>query len=311
MATKRHILGVGLAVLDIVHVVDHYPREDDKVSAASQHLVRGGNVANSLVVLSQLGHDCSWAGVLGTGPLNGLIEKDLGNHGVDTQWCRRGPHEAPPLSCITVARDQGTRTIVHYRDQREFGPDDLARVELDRYDWIHFEGRHVDEATRMLSLVRRQAPQARISLEVERPYPGIEALFELPDVLFLSRTYAEGKGYSDGLACLRNLGQHPHADLMVCAWGTRGAVATDGRGEEYRAPAYPPSHVVDTRAAGDVFNAGFINASLRQGDVGTILDEACRLAGRKCGAWGLNLDRFPGEGGAETAPAQPRERRCN
>lgn len=58
------ILAIGIATLDIVNLVADYPPEDSEVRALDQRVSRGGNATNTLVVLSQLGHRCSWGGVL-------------------------------------------------------------------------------------------------------------------------------------------------------------------------------------------------------------------------------------------------------
>ena len=58
-----HVLAVGVATLDIINEVESYPPEDGEVRALAQAIRRGGNASNTLVVLSQLGHSCEWAGV--------------------------------------------------------------------------------------------------------------------------------------------------------------------------------------------------------------------------------------------------------
>ena len=58
------LLGIGNATLDIIHHVDGYPEENSEVRCRERHVRRGGNAANTLVVLSQLGVACSWADVL-------------------------------------------------------------------------------------------------------------------------------------------------------------------------------------------------------------------------------------------------------
>ena len=58
------VLGVGVATLDVIDSLEIFPREDSEQRALDRYQRRGGNAANTLAVLSQLGHDCSWAGTL-------------------------------------------------------------------------------------------------------------------------------------------------------------------------------------------------------------------------------------------------------
>ena len=67
-ANVSGILCVGLVCLDIVNVCDQYPREDEDVRAAEQRWEKGGNAANSLAVLAQLGVSCDFHGTVGSGP---------------------------------------------------------------------------------------------------------------------------------------------------------------------------------------------------------------------------------------------------
>ena len=46
------ILGIGIATVDVVVDVDHYPLEDEELRASSQRVSRGGNATNTLTILS-------------------------------------------------------------------------------------------------------------------------------------------------------------------------------------------------------------------------------------------------------------------
>ncbi|MDO7667563.1 MAG: PfkB family carbohydrate kinase, partial [Pseudomonadota bacterium] len=74
------ILAIGIATLDIINTVESYPDEDSEQRALSQHQTRGGNATNTLTVLSQLGHHCTWAGVLIDEPDSQVIQHDLSHH---------------------------------------------------------------------------------------------------------------------------------------------------------------------------------------------------------------------------------------
>ncbi|WP_127477564.1 PfkB family carbohydrate kinase [Sulfurivermis fontis] len=281
------ILAVGIATLDIINLVEDYPPEDAEVRALEQETRRGGNATNTLVVLSQFGHQCSWAGTLADEPDARLIRADLARHAIDTSAVEWLPRGKVPTSYITLSQRSGSRTIVHYRDLPEYSFEHFRAIDLTRFDWIHFEGRNVEVTQRMLERVTKLHPELPCSLEVEKPRPGIEQLFPYPDLLLFSRVYARACGFqrAEGLFD-RVRAQAPTAQL-VCAWGEGGAYARDRDGRGYHTPAFPPPRLVDTLAAGDVFNAGIIHGLARKRPLELTLIEAARLAGRKCGQQGI------------------------
>lgn len=279
------ILGIGIATLDIINLVDGYPEEDAEVRALGQRISRGGNATNTLVVLSQLGHECAWGGVLADEPDGARILDDLKRYRIDTRHCRTEPTGKVPTSYITLNRRNGSRTIIHYRDLPEFGFDDFARIDPAPFDWVHFEGRNVAETQRMLARMRAHHPHIPCSVEIEKPRPEIERLFDGADVLLFSRDYAVARGFSEPVPFLRALRRDAH---VVCGWGADGAYAIGRDGRELYSPACPPTQVVDTLGAGDTFNAGIIDALARGVDLEDALQSACRLAGRKCGRLGLD-----------------------
>ena len=289
------VLGIGNATLDIIHLVDRYPLENEELRCRSRVLRRGGNTANTLVVLDQLGISCSWAGVLADNADGHFIGRDLQDHGVDISPCRLHGGGSVPVSSVLVSAATGSRTITHYRDLPEYGYADFAGLDLQPFDWLHFEGRNVADTQRMLERVRASGCGVPCSVEIEKPRAGIEALFPFADVLLMSEAYSIARGFEEPRALLRSLQQDcPQADLF-CTLGAAGAIALDRDGQIFRHPAVLPSRVVDTLGAGDTFNAGVISGYLAGLDTAAILSRACHLAGRKCGQNGfdaLDIDQL-------------------
>lgn len=291
-----HILAVGVATLDIIHEVANFPAEDSEIRALSQRIQRGGNATNTLVVLSQLGHHCGWGGVLVDTADAAVVLQELGRYGIDYRYCSRSTYGRLPTSCVTLSRGGGTRTIVHYRDLPEFSAADFLQIPLEDLEWLHFEGRNVEETCLMMQRVRDEAPQLPVSLEVEKPRDGIERLFPLADLLLFSPAFADAGSVSPQalLAQARELA--PHADL-ICSLGEHGAMALGRDGVWLTAEACPPPQVVDTLGAGDTFNAAIIHARLQGDSLQASMRFACALAGSKCGQAGFDGLSIPPRAG--------------
>ncbi len=283
------VLGVGIATLDVVQVVDRYPTEDAEVRALGQHRRRGGNATNTLVALAQLGHEVSWAGTVADDAESREVLGLARGEGIDARHAVACPGGRTPMSCVTSSLATGSRTIVHHRDLREYGAQDFARVPLTGLDWVHFEGRNVAELGPMLRRCRDEGVPC--SLEVEKPRDGIEALFDLPDLVLFSRQYARHRGFADGASLLQSLPERA-GQALYCAWGDAGAWAIGADRVPAHSPAFPPARLVDTVGAGDVFNAGVIDGQLRGLTVPAILRHA------RCAGW--STSRTPARGASSS-----------
>ncbi len=281
------ILGIGIATLDIINTVEGYPAEDAEVRALEQQVRRGGNCTNTLVILSQQGHECSWGGVLVDEPDAERIVADLRDHGIDLGAARTLLHGKVPTSYIVLNRHNGSRTIIHYRDLPEFSYEDFQRIDLRGYDWLHVEGRNTEGTLHMLVSARERRPDLPISVEIEKPRPAIERLFPHADLLLYSRHYASACGHDEPQAFLRAMHAIAPAADLIAAWGEHGAYGLTRGGAPLHSPAFPPPRIVDTLGAGDTFNAGLIDALLRSASLDQALHAACHLAGYKCGVTGL------------------------
>ncbi|WP_455208092.1 PfkB family carbohydrate kinase [Kaarinaea lacus] len=281
------IYGVGIAAVDIVNVTDGYPTEDQEVRALRQTIRRGGNATNTLVVLSQLGHQCYWLGTLADDVNSQVIIEDLARYGVDISYCQRVTKSTTPVSYITLNQNNGSRTIVHYRDLPELNANSIANIPLTNANWIHLEGRNVIQTRQIMNNIRNQAPEVPISVEIEKPREQLELLFDGADTYLFSRAFAATQGFNSAAALLQHYrGKIPDA-LLVCTWGEKGAFALEND-RLLHASAPPVNPIIDTIGAGDTFNAGFIHARLIHLDVQTALSQACALAAQKIAREGFD-----------------------
>jgi len=283
-----HILAVGIASLDVINLVASYPGEDSEVRAVAHRVARGGNAANALSVLVQAGHRCDFAGVLALEPDGRRIEEDLVYRGIGTNYCRRVADGKAPTSYITLSRQTGSRTIIHYRDLPEYDYLSFDEIPVQEFDWLHFEGRNVAEVERMLRRSVALRVDQPVSLEVEKEREGIEGLLPLADIIFFSRPFARGRGYHGPAEFLRAMRVLAPSAILVCTWGELGACAVDHEDRFMESPAFPPQEIEDTVGAGDTFIAGFVDAMASGRTIQEALAAGCRLAGRKVGQRGFD-----------------------
>jgi ketohexokinase len=282
------VLVVGIATLDIINTVEAYPEEDSEVRASAQALRRGGNASNTAVVLQQLGHQCSWAGTLADDAGGTLIRDELAQHAVNMDAVQVVAGGSTPTSYVTLSQQNGSRSIVHFRNLPEYSLAAFQQIDLTRFDWLHFEGRHVAQTRAMLEHAQQQVPAVPCSVEIEKPRAGIEVLCEAADLLLYSRCYAQYRGAGDDPGAFLTAQQRARpAAEHVCSWGEQGAWGVDRQGNLLHSPALAVSQVVDSLGAGDTFNAAVIHGKLAGLPLAECLSEACQLAGQKVAQQGL------------------------
>ncbi len=281
------ILAVGIATVDILNKVLAYPQEDEEIRVISQQLSRGGNATNTLAVLSQFDHDCYWAGNIVTDHDSRIIFDDLRQFNINTTLTTVLPRGKVPTSYITLCQKTGSRTIQHYRDLAEYSFECFASLSLEQFQWIHFEGRAINEISAMMRHTQKNYPNIKISLEIEKPRTSIESLFSIPNLLVFSQNYIVQK-YSAGtpLEFLDVIHQKTTADV-VCAWGATGAYAKQSHGNTIYCAA-PRITPIDTNGAGDTLNAALIHGYINQWNLEKNLQNAVDLATKKCAQQGFS-----------------------
>lgn len=281
------ILGIGNLVLDTVLTLPHYPSENSENRAQERYFQVGGNVANNLYVLKQLGHSPAIIATLAVDEAAKRLKNTLEQQGIDTQHIQRFIKGATPNSYVVNAQDNATRTITHFRDLPEVEFDHFAKIEIESYDWLHFEGRNLAALPGMLNICQTFLQGQPVSLEVEKPRPGIEALFSQVHLLLFSQSYALSQGYEDPHAFLSAMRSRAPQANLVLSWGEQGAysLATDGSAHHEAAKKIK---AIDTLGAGDTFNAAIIDQLIKGHTLHQALAFANQLAARKCQQKGLD-----------------------
>ncbi|XP_032028381.1 ketohexokinase isoform X1 [Hylobates moloch] len=293
---EKQILCVGLVVLDVISLVDKYPKEDSEIRCLSQRWQRGGNASNSCTVLSLLGAPCAFMGSMAPGHVADFVLDDLRRYSVDLRYTVFQTTGSVPIATVIINEASGSRTILYYdRSLPDVSATDFEKVDLTQFKWIHIEGRNASEQVKMLQRIdahnTRQPPEQkiRVSVEVEKPREELFQLFGYGDVVFVSKDVAKHLGFQSAEEALRGLyGRVRKGAMLVCAWAEEGADALGPDGKLLHSDAFPPPRVVDTLGAGDTFNASVIFSLSQGSSMQEALRFGCQVAGKKCGLQGFD-----------------------
>ena len=284
---KPPILLIGNCVVDQIWELEHFPDQDEEMRAIAKNRVLGGNACNSAHILAQLENDVEIVSSLAQDSTSNWLLEQLSKLGIATPLCIQKSGYSTAESSIWINIQNGSRTIVHHRNLPELSIEELLKIPLQQYQWIHLEGRNIETLVDYLSTVDK--PPCPISLEIEKDRKGLELLLPFVDTVIVSKAYLNSKRLTVD-QCLKDLNHYNNKLNIVCTLGADGLIAQDQYGKRFTLAAEKIDKVIDTVGAGDCFIAGLIHHLNQQHDFESALIAANRLAARKIQFRGMTIN---------------------
>mmetsp|Transcript_113426 Transcript_113426/g.219719 ORF Transcript_113426/g.219719 Transcript_113426/m.219719 type:complete len:770 (+) Transcript_113426:54-2363(+) len=332
------VVACGLACLDLAQQVECFPHPDAKIRSKGTKWLGGGNAANTACALSKLGTSSFVLSKIGDDVMGKAILDGLQLDGVDTRFATRAQNSTSAFTTVIVDSAGSTRTCIHSpmfdelsaseveellastaAPDRSAESSDRRLLGLD-VDLVHFDARHHVGAL-ALAEAASKLTAVRISIDVERPRPGLDELLPLCNAIFCNSTFPQQwtgiAGLPGALAAM--LDKYPRADFVVATRGERGclclirksanlepgdgAVASaklpltccQGTFGDYHTlacdawPLPPGAEVVDSTGAGDVFIAGVLHGWLVGQPLSLALATGSFVAMKKLQGFGARL----------------------
>jgi fructoselysine 6-kinase len=246
---------------------------DTYVSAGLQF--PGGNAVNVAALARRLGAEASYLGCWGDDEGGAILRAALAAEGVDLSHVRE--IAGGETARARIAHENGDRRFVGSRPgvraRYALGDGDLAFIA--GHDAVHTSCNSDldDELARIVGAARLLSYDFSEKWTAER----LARVLPLVGLAFFS---APGR---DDAACLDLLARAIAGGARV-AVVTRGARGAIGRaGDDLRAQAPKPAHVVDTLGAGDGLIAGFLVAHLAGATLAEALAAGAGFAAELCG----------------------------
>ncbi|MGH8900074.1 MAG: PfkB family carbohydrate kinase [Egibacteraceae bacterium] len=291
---------VGIATLDLGYLVRRYPTEDTKNTAEDQFTAAGGPATNAAVTFAFLARGGAYlVTALGSHFLTEFVRDDLRRHAVQVADLTPKRAEPPPISSITISRENGSRTVVSLDASRLVVPASALPDGVLRNAGIVLLDGHFPELCVAVARAAREA--------------GVPVVF---DGGRWKKVNTELLRYVDIAICSRSF--HPPADVdhgrlavheYLRASGVHLVATTDGAAPiRFSTPtaqgevAVPQTAAIDTLGAGDIFHGAFCYYFLRSnGRFHEALENAALVASTSCIHFGTRAwmaangrARFPG-----------------
>ncbi|MFO0573162.1 MAG: carbohydrate kinase family protein [Polyangia bacterium] len=277
------VLGVGECSQDLVLRLPAGVALDrplpEKLCAAELVVLGGGQIATALVAARRLGRSAAFCGAVGDDAIGREVLAELGREGVLTP-CVRVCAGATTRSAVLLVDAAGERVVLEVRHPA-LGPGEAAPDEhlVATARTLHVDGTFPAASLAAARLARRHG--TLVSVDLDRPFPGVEELLELADVCAVSASFPEQLfGETGEQAALRLRERAAQAQVVLVTRGERGCLLVgEAPGPSERAstavpagprlravPAFVPPLLRDTTACGDTFHAALLVALLRRAD---------------------------------------------
>ena len=278
------IIGIGASVFDTLMLAENFPQEDTKLKAMSSKIQGGGPCATALVAAAQLGVSAEYFGLLGDDVYGRYMLDEFRRYGVECDSVRIVKNAASFNSFVLINKSNSSRTCVwNPGTLPSMGEADVPLDKLKAAKYLHLDGNHVDAA--VFAAKKASEYQVKVSLDAGSPYPGIEKLLPLADILIPSEEFVSnitGKESPEEGAEWIYLKYKP--EIFIITQGANGGFIFDGtdviRYEPFSA------EVVDTNGAGDTFHGAFLAARVRRMGLREAVNFASAAAAIKCRGFG-------------------------
>jgi 2-dehydro-3-deoxygluconokinase len=250
-------------------------------ASGNLRLAYGGDSLNTALYLARLARSTigvKYVTVMGTDALTDAMMASWQAEGIDTSLVLRDPTRLPGLYLIQVAED-GERSFLYWRTESaaryllRHSAFDRVAAELAEADLIYVSGISLailpaEDRTRMLELLVRLAGRGipialdsnyRASLWASADLARSALTTLMPATRIMFATFDDEKCLwgDDTPETTRERLHAAKVPIVAIKLGAAGCLHSDGIAST-KVPAAPVAAIMDTTAAGDAFNAGFL-----------------------------------------------------
>ena len=281
---ERDIIGLGMAVVDVVIRLERMPRWDDPGRVSGFALADGGPAGTACAVAATFGVRTGFIDTVGNDEMAVRKLRSLEEAGVDVSRMVRREAPEEHVVIVYVQEQTGERYFSFLRGfvSQPVRPEELDRAYLVSAPYLHLDGTHIEAALQAARWAHEAGRTVVLdAAKTDRPVPdSMQALVAETDVLVC------GSGFGAMLTGYEDLWQ---AGRAVLDMGPRIVVQTEGADgsytvssdDQFHTPAFEVN-VIDTTGAGDVFHGAYLVGLVRGWDLRQIATFASAVSAIHC-----------------------------
>ncbi len=293
---NAEVIGFGALNVDKLYSVEHIVSKDEESFIKSETDTPGGSAANTIVGLSRLGCSTSIIGKIAEDDDGDLIEYHLAINGVYSNnliYSETGSTG----KCLGFVDEEGQRCLYidpGVNDEIKIG--EINPLNIMRCKIMHYTSFVGDSFNTQIELLEKLNDQCILSFDpgmlyVKKGFEELKPILERTNILLINESELR-------LLCNNNKDSLKELAIgfldlgigtVVVKKGSEGVFAINNS-SECEVEAFE-CDVVDTTAAGDSFNSGFLYSFLKGYD----LEKSCKI-----GNWvaskaieGFGMEKFP------------------
>jgi sugar/nucleoside kinase (ribokinase family) len=288
---KIDVVGLGASTVDVLSLVEHFPRGRVVQQAQATVIQGGGPVATALVAVSRLGGTAAMIDSIGEDWAGGLILRDFQSEGVDTETIEIHRGETTSISNILVSAADGARAIMFVpgsAPEPSFTVSQTNAIQSARV--LHINGRYWDACLRAIDLAKAHNVLVSFDGGAGRFKPEMRRLVPLTDICIAAREFAETYTGETELPRLAELLLKEGPQIAVVTDGRNGSWICARDGSSFHQPAFLFPKTLDTTGCGDSYHGAFLTGLLK----GFAVEKTATLASAVAG---MNSQHLGGRSG--------------
>ncbi|MHA1229963.1 MAG: carbohydrate kinase family protein [Candidatus Helarchaeota archaeon] len=268
---KLDIICEGAALVDIVALVERFPKIDDEVYVPKLQYMCGGSAANTAVACVKLNLKTGFIGKIGTDPFGELLIDDFKRNSINIDNLIISK-TLPTGNCYVAVDKTGNRVLYAFSGAaNELSPEEINPEYIKNSKLIHLASlKNLDPLIKSAEIAKNNNVLVSLNpgaLIADQPYEKIKPLLLNIDIFIGSEKELEKIFDKEYGKAINELGKF--VNIAAITRGHKGSVVKNFQTDEsFEIPPFKVD-VKDTTGAGDAFSAGFLAGILHEKDLYT------------------------------------------